>query len=251
MRVIHYQKKEDMYFEIMENGVLRAEMLAGMVDGVHTYKCRVKAGDVLELEIFSGCTQLFYFTYGEGFIVTRKEAYNVKEPSLFLPDIDNGHNELHAVTDMEFLHFVSLMLPEDVERFNKWHITMPRFCPVSQCIQYRECFRPESIKAYSILDTDFLTRMTMGAIIGTGPNKAEPHSHENLYQWYYGMPGTKFIYKAAGEEIELCEGDMAFIPTDIEHAISVEKGECVNYVWFEIELTKDEMRKKRQVKENE
>lgn len=63
--------------------------------------------------------------------------------------------------------------------------------PLSQCIQYTEGFRPEGIKAYSILDTHWITRMTMGAIIGKGPNKADPHRHEDLYQWYYGMPGTK------------------------------------------------------------
>ena len=108
-----------------------------------------------------------------------------------------------------------------------------------------EGFRPEGIKALSILDTHFLTRMTMGAIIGKGPNKAAPHSHDNLYQWYYGMPGTKFIYRAADEEIELHEGDWAFIPTDIEHAIEIKEDENVNYVWFEIELTKAELEAKK------
>ena len=51
MGVIQYQKKEDMVFEKLENGVMRAEMLPGMVDGVHTYKCQVKAGQVVELEV--------------------------------------------------------------------------------------------------------------------------------------------------------------------------------------------------------
>ena len=84
--------------------------------------------------------------------------------------------------------------------------------------------RPEGIKALSILDTHFLTRMTMGAIIGKGPNKADPHSHDNLYQWYYGMPGTKFIYRAADEEIELTKATGPSFPTDIEHAIEIRTG---------------------------
>ena len=49
MGIIKYQKKEDMKFETLPNGVRRAEMLEGMVDGVHTYKCQVKAGDTVEL----------------------------------------------------------------------------------------------------------------------------------------------------------------------------------------------------------
>ena len=50
----------------------------------------------------------------------------------------------------------------------------------------------------------------------------------------YGMPGTKFLYKAGDEEIELSEGDFAFIPVDIDHAIEIKENENVNYVWFEI-----------------
>lgn len=244
MGVIRYQKKEEMVFEALGNGISRAEMLPGMVEGVNTWKCQVKAGTVVELETFGNRTQIYYFTKGEGFIVTPKKAFNVEEPSVFIPNMDCETNELHAVTDMEFLQLACTMLPEDYEKFNSWHITLPRFNPVSQSIQYIEGFRPEGIKAYSILDTDFLARMTMGAIIGEGPNAAMPHSHPNLYQWYYGMPGTRFLYRAAGEEIELHEGDWAFIPTDIEHAIEVRDGEYVNYVWFEIELTKSQMEAK-------
>ena len=56
MSVIHYQKKEDMKFETAGNGILRAEMLPGMVDGVHTYKCKVAAGTVVTLETFGDQT---------------------------------------------------------------------------------------------------------------------------------------------------------------------------------------------------
>ena len=245
MSVIHYQKKEDMKFETAGDGILRAEMLPGMVDGVHTYKCKVAAGTVVTLETFGDQTQIYYFTRGEGYVATPKKAFNIEEPSLLIPNMDKETNILHAATDMEFLQLTSVMLPEDYEQFDHWHIALPRFCPLSGCIEYIEGFRPEGIKALSILDTHFLTRMTMGAIIGKGPNKAAPHSHDNLYQWYYGMPGTKFIYRAADEEIELHEGDWAFIPTDIEHAIEIEEDENVNYVWFEIELTKAELEAKK------
>lgn len=238
MGVIQYQKKEDMVFEKLENGVMRAEMLPGMVDGVHTYKCRVKAGQVVELEVFPDVTQLIYFTDGEGYVATPKKAFNITEPSLFIPNMDKEVNMLHAVTDMEYLQMTCEMLPEDHAQWEHWHIALPRFCPISGCIEYVEGFRPEGIHSYSILDTHFITRMTLGAIIGNGPNKAAPHSHDNLYQWYYGMKGTKFIYRAADEEIELTEGDWAFIPINIEHAIEIRENERVNYVWFEIEVPK-------------
>lgn len=246
MSVIKYQKKEEMIYKAMQEGMERAEMLPGMVEGVHTYKCRIKAGSVITLETFGDQTEIFYFTKGEGYIATSKKAFNIEEPSLFIPDMDKDDNILHAATDMEFLQLTCVMLLEDQEQFSHWHISLPRFCPLSGCINYAEGFRPEEIKAYSILDTHFLTRMTMGAILGKGPNKAEPHSHHNLYQWYYGMPGTRFLYRAEDEEIMLTEGDWAFIPTDINHAIEIGEGENVNYVWFEIELTKAELEAKKE-----
>lgn len=213
MGIIQYQKKENMTFEVMANRVERAEMLPGMVDGVKTYKCRIKAGDTVELETFGDTTQLIYITSGEGYITTRDKAFMVTEPSLFIPNMDQETNMFHAVTDVEYLQLTCFMLPEDHEWWGKWHISLPRFCPLSQCIPYNEGFRPEAIKAYSILDTHWVTRMTMGAIIGKGPNKAEPHSHDNLYQWYYGMPGTKFIYRAGEKRSSWQKGILLLSPS--------------------------------------
>ena len=110
MSIIKYQKKEDMVFKDLGNGICRAEMLPGMVDGVHTWKCQVKAGTVVEMETFSDQTQIYYFTKGEGFIVTPKKAFNINEPSLFIPKMDEEVNELHAVTDMEVLQLTCVML---------------------------------------------------------------------------------------------------------------------------------------------
>ena len=141
MSVIHYQKKEDMKFETAGNGILRAEMLPGMVDGVHTYKCKVAAGTVVTLETFGDQTQIYYFTRGEGYVATPKKAFNIEEPSLFIPNMDKEANILHAATDMEFLQLTSVMLPEDYEQFEHWHIALPRFCPLSGCIEYIEGFR--------------------------------------------------------------------------------------------------------------
>ena len=111
MGVIKYQKKENMAFEILPNGVKRAEMLPGMVEGVHTYKCQVKAGETVELEVFGDITQLIYITSGECYITTRDKAFMVTEPSLFIPNMDLEKNVLHAVTDVEYLQLTCEMLP--------------------------------------------------------------------------------------------------------------------------------------------
>ena len=112
MGVIKYQKKENMAFEILPNGVKRAEMLPGMVEGVHTYKCQVKAGETVELEVFGDITQLIYITSGECYITTRDKAFMVTEPSLFIPNMDLEKNVLHAVTDVgKMAYLPSEILP--------------------------------------------------------------------------------------------------------------------------------------------
>ena len=243
MGIVHYQKKEDRVYEQLSSGIERAELLPGRVSGVKTFVCRVKAGAIVELESYEQTTVLYYFTAGEGYVTTQKKAFPINEPSLFVPEMAPARQQLHAATDMEYLQLTCDMIEQDKEQWAHWHGKLPYFVPLKNCIEYTEGFRPEAIHAYSILDTHWVTRMTMGAIIGKGPNKAEPHSHDNLYQWYYGMPGTKFTYIAGGESIVLSEGDFAFIPTHIDHAIEIEPGENVNYVWFEIEVPKAELNK--------
>lgn len=241
MGIIQYQKKEDLQYVQLAGGIERAEMLPDRVAGVHTYKCRVKAGQTVELETFAETTTLYFFTAGKGYVTTKAKAFNIAEPSLFVPELSPASQRLHAATDMEFLQLTCDMIDEDKELWSHWHIKLPYFLAVSNCIEYTESFRPEAIHSYSILDSHWVTRMTMGAVIGEGPNKAEPHEHHNLYQWYYGMPGTKFTYTAGDETIVLQEGDFAFIPTNILHAIEIDPGETVNYVWFEIEVPKAEL----------
>ena len=243
MGIVHYQKKEDRVYEQLSTGIERAELLPGRVSGVKTFVCRVKAGAIVELESYEQTTVLYYFTAGEGYVTTQKKAFPINEPSLFVPEMAPARQQLHAATDMEYLQLTCDMIEQDKEQWAHWHVKLPYFVPLKNCIEYTEGFRPEAIHAYSILDTHWVTHMTMGAIIGKGPNKAEPHSHDNLYQWYYGMPGTKFTYIAGGESIVLSEGDFAFIPTHIDHAIEIEPGENVNYVWFEIEVPKAELNK--------
>lgn len=105
-------------------------MLPGMVEGVHTYKCQVKAGETVELEVFGDLTQLIYITSGECYITTRDKAFMVTEPSLFIPNMDLEKNVLHAVTDVEYLQLTCVMLPMDVEWWGKWHISPSEILPV-------------------------------------------------------------------------------------------------------------------------
>ena len=130
MGIIQYQKKENMTFEVMANRVERAEMLPGMVDGVKTYKCRIKAGDTVELETFGDTTQLIYITSGEGYITTRDKAFMVTEPSLFIPNMDQDNNKFHSLKEVEYMQLTSFILTEDHEWWGKWHISLPRFCPL-------------------------------------------------------------------------------------------------------------------------
>lgn len=241
MGIIKFQKKGNMEFTQTPGGVRRAAMLPGMVPGVETYKCQVQAGQRVTLDTLKDTTQLLYFTSGEGYITTNRKAFNITEPSLFIPEMEQDTSVLQAVTDMEYLQLTCAMLDEDKELWSHWHIALPYFLPQANFIPYIEGFRPEAIRALSILDRHWVCRMTMGAIIGNGPSKADPHSHHNLYQWYYGMPGTKFTYRAGGEEILLEAGDWAFIPLNIEHAIEIAENETVNYVWFEIEVPEKEL----------
>lgn len=98
--------------------------------------------------------------------------------------MDLEKNVLHAVTGCGVSAVDLCDASNGCGMVGKMAYLPSEILPLSQCIQYTEGFRPDGIKAYSILDTHWITRMTMGAIIGKGPNKADPHRHHDLYQWY-------------------------------------------------------------------
>jgi len=85
--------------------------------------------------------------------------------------------------------------------------------------------------------------MSIGEVVGSGNAKLDPHKHPELFQWFYGLPGTDpFLFKAEGDEINVKEGDWICIPNEVFHIVSPKNDNAhIDYVWFEVVVQGREM----------
>ena len=234
MGTIKYEKKADMNFQDMGNGLNRALMLPDAFEGVETYKCKLAAGCKAEPEIYNDRIQIFFFTKGTGYIGTKNRAHNITEVAVFVPMQDTEEFFIQAGTDMEYLNLIVKMNDFDYEEFNKVRMVLPSFSLLSNCVQYYEGFKGPSVKSYTIVEHDNLARISMGVVTGTGPEVVGEHFHVNLQQWYYGLDDGSFTYTADGDSVQMKDGDFSCIPKGTKHSVRAEKDEKINYVWFEL-----------------
>lgn len=243
MNIISYIKRENIRMVQESDGIIRGEMLQGAMDGVYTNRCVVEAGKTVEPKRFKNRAVSLFIFDGTGKILAGDKTFAITEKCLFCPDFDNEVYKIQADTEIQYLELSQEMRSEDWKHFEMYHIVLPWFNTKSNWHLYIEGFRASELKSFAILHQYYVGRMSLGEVVGPGEARLEPHTHPELYQWFYGLPGTDpFIFKAQDEEIEVREGDWICIPNQIPHIVSpIKTGDFVDYVWFEMVVPGREM----------
>ena len=243
MNIISYVKREDILFHRVSEGYYRGEMLPGAMEGIFTNKCRIEAG----ARVWPACyadrvTALFIFK-GTGRIRSGSQVFEITERCLFCPDFDHEEYSIEADTEMEYLELSQRMSEEDWKHHEMYHIVLPWFHTHSNWHLYIEGFRASELKSYAVLHQYYVSRMSLGEVTGPGEARLEPHTHPELYQWFYGLPGTDpFLFKAQDEDVEVREGDWICIPNEVAHIVSpMKSGDYIDYVWFVVVVPGKEM----------
>ncbi len=236
MNIITYVKKEDINLVKIAEGVHQGEMLPEVMKGVYTSKFMVQAGTSAVPKRYSDRAVSLFIYKGTGAIISGDKTFEIEERCLFCPDFDNEIYTIEADTDIEYLELSQEMSEEDWKHHEMYHIVLPWFNTFSNWHLYIEGFRDSELKSYAVLHQYYLSRMSLGEVKGPGEVRLEPHVHPELYQWFYGLPGTDpFLFKAENEQIEVREGDWICIPNQVPHIVSPMKaGDHIDYVWFEV-----------------
>ena len=232
-------KKEEMAPQYDANGFSRMEMLPGTFPGAHNYKCFLKAGHDVQPEKYADKTAVYCFTAGKGYVTTPREAWNVTEPGVFVPEFDTERFTITCSADskqpLEFLHIITELNGYDKTCLVESRMVLPRFRTISQGWTYDEDFKDNSVTtSMMLLEHRNLGRLSMGCVKGCGPIEIGQHIHNELAQWYFPLPGSEFIYTAGGEEVHMTGGDLSFTPTGFWHGSKVEAGKKCDYIWFEM-----------------
>lgn len=240
MSLVKIARHADVKHEFI-NGFSCQPVLAGAYDQARFAKCALAPGHSIAPETFSITqnNQLFIFTRGKGFITTPRKAWNITEVGVFVPEFDREVFEIHASADskepLEFLHIVTEFSDYDKTCLKEARITLPRWRGISEGWTYYEDFKDEDkITSLMLIEHRNLGRLSMGAVLGKGPDTIGTHIHNELQQWYFPLPGSSFTYSAGDEEIHLTGGDLSFTPSGTPHGSSAKEGETFDYIWFEL-----------------
>lgn len=223
-----------------KDGFSSCPILVGEYDQASFSRCKLLPGSSVTPKRYAleEHNQLFVFFGGKGFVTTPRNAWNVTEASVFVPQFDREEFTIHAAADakepLEFLHIVTEVSDYDKTCLREARITLPRLRGVSQGWTYYEDFKEEDVTSLMLIEHRNLGRLSMGAVLGRGPTTIGQHIHNELVQWYFPLKGSRFTYTAGGEELEMTGGDLSYTPTGLYHGSKAKEGETFDYIWFEL-----------------
>lgn len=214
--------------------------LEGAYDQARFEKCSLMPGSSITPEVYAMTqnNQLFIFLKGKGYIATPREAFNITEVAVFVPEFDKESFTITCSADskepLEFIHIVTELNDYDKTCLVEARIKLPRFRLLSQGWEYVENFKDPETKSVMLIEHRNLGRLSMGAVLGKGPSVVGQHIHNELVQWYIPLPGSKLTYTAGGENFEMKGGDVSFTPTGFHHGAEAAEGDSYDYIWFEL-----------------
>ena len=239
MSLIQVARYSDVKYDF-KDGYACVPVLEGAFDQARFAHCALQSGHSITPDVYSVTehNQLFIFTKGKGYVTTPRQAWNVTEPGVFVPEFDSERFTITCSADskqpLEFLHIVTELNDYDKTCLREAHMSLPRFRGVSEAWHYKENFTGADIQQMMLLEHRNLGRLSMGANFGTGPNYIGQHIHNELEQWYIMLPGASFTYTAENEKIHVQGGDITYTPHGSHHGSECAEGEKFAYVWFEL-----------------
>mgnify|MGYP002510112783 CR=1 FL=1 len=234
---ILYVKKDDIHLD-MKQGYGQAELLPGTYPGgVHAWRCKLNAGCQVKPEMQKDTIQVFCLTDGKGAIITPERAYSIDEVSFYVADPDSTFC-IHAATDMTWTMFVVEQKLGDLERYRAFHMKLPFFKGLSQCVEYCQDCKSPSSRSYSVIPTKRLCRILMGVGEASAEHSDQPEGcfekgHPAVAQWNVPFGDTEMLLTVDGESVDQESGDFSYVPAGLDHSLQCKPGKNIHYIWFE------------------
>ncbi len=215
-------------------GFSNIEVLKGTHTLVRPYRCTLQAGKTIFPELTACKMQFYCFIQGSGYIACRDRAYNIDEPSFFIPDFANQSYAIHAAADadLEFVRFDIDMLPSDWLAFEDTHYLTPWFKSLSGCEPYTQTCKGPNTKSYMVLNGRIMARILCGVCISTGEGTKEK-GHPSVDQWNITLPGADFTLYVEDEDIHHGPLEISYVKAGLDHGLIADPNKKVAYIWFE------------------
>ena len=222
-----------------DNVFAKVELLPGVYDGgITSYKCFLKAGSTVSMEMYADKGVVIFFGKGAGELTDCDGVHKITEVAFYVPFMDKEPYEIHAAEDMEFVFNVVEMNQWDKAAFDRWHIRLPYFRLHSECVQYIQDCKGPNTEARMVLCPKWFGRLILGTTRAVGEGTVEA-GHPKVHQWNYCLGESDFHmsvgYKKDNnmETVQHHAGDWSFIPAGADHDLVSDPGKEVYYIWFE------------------
>lgn len=140
---------------------------------------------------------------------------------------------VHFLRIRKVLNSIDLdVIANDEEEHSAIFIRALEECPV-----YSEDIKSSKSVNRMILPGGKVPRFCMGSVETEGPDTVAEHEHPMLDQLFFGLKGCRCTCTADGTSRKLTENMMLHIPLGSRHAVSVEDGHKLAYIWFDFFLS--------------
>ena len=175
MSLIQVARYSDVKYDF-KDGYACVPVLEEAFDQARFAHCALQPGHSITPDVYSVTehNQLFIFTKGKGYVTTPREAWNVTEPGVFVPEFDTERFTITCSADskqpLEFLHIITELNGYDKTCLVESRMVLPRFRTISQGWTYDEDFKDNSVTtSMMLLEHRNLGRLSMGCVKGCGP----------------------------------------------------------------------------------
>lgn len=222
-------------------------VLEGVCNRAQLFRCTVQAGCVWKPTLFPrpAVTQMFLFLGTGGYVATPAQAFNITEPSLFVPDFDEEEVSIHAGNrPLECIRIVSRMNEEDCNQIGKSHMVFPRFRPFSQAWEHTMHSidaEGSNTRAFVLIENRKLGANNMGLFRSAQPgaSKVAEDMLPTYDQFILCLEQASCTLWVDEEEIALSEGDIAYIPHGSGFRFGCGPDGCIHHVWYALNRAYD------------
>lgn len=238
---IQYVKAADIAVNY-KDGFSKTELLSGSHEAVRVYKCFLKSGCSVTLDLYEDRFQVFAFVKGIGAVVTESNAYSITEEAYFIPEFNKERVIIQAATDMVFVRYDEQHTEADRISYHDCHMVLPYFRLHSQLLEYDQACKGPNTRSWSIIGHHGLGlgRILMGVVKADGEGCKEK-GHQTVAQWNYILSSSELELTVNDETIEQADGDFSYVVAGDDHSLIAKPGKLCSYIWFEYFVNPDDV----------
>lgn len=218
-----------------EDGFAETELLPGVYPYVKTYRGVIKAGTTLKTpEKYEKKLCVYCLTDGRGYIATPNNAYPIEELSFYIANFEEDYFIRATSDDLVYTKFVIDMCTSDWKKYNRSHLTLPYYCPISKSREYTQDCKTPGTRSFNIVYLGQLARILFGVVKGFDCGGTIEKGHPSVAQWNVILDNTELTLTVQDEGSVIEKGgDFSFVPAGPDHSLVANKGKAMNYIWFE------------------